>query len=60
MARPERRQEFVAWRGFPPLLPAHKSLGLARQIIKRQLEGLEPPGKSLRIDKAIGRRRGFG
>ena len=40
-------------------LTAHETPGLARQILERQLEGLEPPGEAFGIDEAIGRRSGI-
>ena len=60
MAWPERRSELRTLRVFPPDPPASETPGLAWQILKRQLEGLEPPADTLAIDKAIGRRGGFG
>ena len=60
MARPQRRPELRALRVFPPDPPARETPGLARQILERQLEGLEPPAETPGIDKAIGRRSGFG
>ena len=56
MARPERRPELRAWRGLPPGPPAGQTPGLARQILKRQLEGLEPPGEAFGTHEAIGGR----
>ncbi len=49
----------MAWRCLPPLLPADETPGLARQILERGFEGLEPAAEALGVDKAIGRRRGF-
>ena len=57
-ARPERRLELQAWYVLPPEPQAGETPGLARQIIERQLEGLEPPGDTRGIDEAIGWRRG--
>ena len=37
--------------------PAGETSGLARQIIERELEGLEPAGEACGIDQAIGRRQ---
>ena len=58
--RPERRLELRAWHGLPPHPPAGKTPGLARQILERQLEGLEPPGEAFGTHEAIGRRNGIG
>ena len=44
MARPERRPELWRFCGLPPHPPAGETPGLARQILKRELEGLEPAG----------------
>jgi hypothetical protein len=44
MARPERRGELRTFSFLPPDPPAGETPGLARQILERQLEGLEPPG----------------
>ena len=60
MARPERRLELQTWRLLPSQPPAGETPGLARQILKREFEGLEPPGEALGIDEAIGRRSGIG
>ena len=60
MAGPERRQELQIWRSLSPLPPAGETPGLARQVLKRWLEGLEPPGETLGTDQAIGGRRGNG
>ena len=57
MARPERRQELQIWCGFPPLLPAGETFGLARKILKCRLEGLKSPGETLGAGQAIGGRR---
>jgi hypothetical protein len=59
MAGPERYEELVVWRGLPPLLPADKALGLARQVVESGLKGIEPAVEACCIDPAIGRRRGF-
>jgi hypothetical protein len=59
MARPERRLELRALRVLPPDPPAGETPGLARKILERELEGLEPAGKARGIDKAIGRRSGI-
>ena len=48
---------FGALRGLPPHPPAGHAPGLARQIIKGGLEGLEPAGEACGSDEAIGRRR---
>ncbi len=44
MARPERRPELRTLRVLPPHPPAGETPGLARQILERELEGLEPAG----------------
>jgi hypothetical protein len=58
--RPERRLELRTLRLLPPDPPAGETPGLARQILERELEGLEPPGETFGVDQAIGRRRGLG
>jgi hypothetical protein len=60
MARPERRPELRILRALPPDPPARETPGLARQILERELEGLEPPGEGFGIDEAIGRGNGIG
>ena len=60
MARPERRLKLRSFCVLPPHPPADETPGLARQIFKRQLEGLEPPAEARGIDEAIGRRSGIG
>ena len=60
MARPERRLELRTLRVLPPDPPAGETPGLARQILERELEGMEPPGEGLGVDEAIGRRCGIG
>ena len=60
MARPERRLELQAWHLLPPEPPAGQTPGLARQIIKCQLEGLEPAAEAFGAHEAIGRRSGIG
>ena len=57
-AGPERRFEFGAWHGLAPHPPAGHAPGLARQVIKCALEGLEPAAEAFGIDQAIGRRSG--
>jgi|GEM_PF-6466127 len=52
--RPERRFELRSFRFLAPHPPAGETLGLARQILKRLLESLEPAAEALRIDEAIG------
>ena len=59
-ARPERRPELRTWHVLPPHSPAGQTPGLARQIIERQLEGLEPAAETFGVHQAIGRRRGIG
>ena len=59
-AGPQRRCEFRRFRLLPFHPPAGEASRLARQIIERQLEGLKPACKALRIDEAIGRRGGIG
>ena len=59
VARPERRQELMIWRILAPELPAGEPPGLARKVIKRELQGLEPPGDAFGVDQAIGLRCGF-
>ena len=59
MARPERRFELRTLRVLPPKPPAGETPGLARQILERELEGLEPPGEGFGIDEAIGQRSGI-
>jgi hypothetical protein len=58
--RPERRFELRTWHGLPSHPPAGKTPGLARQIIDRQLEGLEPPAEAFGTHQAIGRGNGIG
>jgi hypothetical protein len=55
MARAERRDEYRTQRllPFPPGPPLDKALGLAGQILERQLEGGEPPGQGQRADAAV-------
>ena len=60
MARPERRFELRSFCVLPPDPPAGETPGLARQILERELEGMEPPGEARGIDEAIGRRSGIG
>ena len=55
-AGPERVSEDMAWHGLPSHPPAGHAPGLARQVIKRQLEDLEPAAEMFAIDQAIGRR----
>ena len=57
--RPERRCELHTWRVLPPDPPAGETPGLARQILERQLEGLEPPAETPGAHEAIGRRSGI-
>ena len=45
-AWPERRPELRSFCGLPPDPPAGETPGLARQILERQLEGLEPSGEA--------------
>ena len=59
MARPERHQELEIRGCLPPFLPTDETLCLAGKVVEGGLEGLEPAGEALRIDKAIGRRRRF-
>ena len=58
--RPERRFELWIFCGLAFYPPARQTPGLARQILERQLEGLEPPAEAFGVDKAIGRRSGIG
>jgi hypothetical protein len=58
--RPERRLELRTLHVLPPNPPAGETPGLSRQIIERQLEGLEPPGETFGTHEAIGRRSGIG
>ncbi|HLA02828.1 MAG TPA: hypothetical protein VJ019_08705, partial [Aestuariivirga sp.] len=60
MARPERGLELRAWRVLPPDPPAGETPRLARQILERELEGLEPPSETFGTHEAIRRRRGDG
>lgn len=55
-ARPERKSEFGIFRRLAFQPPAGETLGLARQILEGELEGLDPPDESLGIDHAIRRR----
>ena len=48
MARPERRLELRALAMFSRLTASGPAPGLARQVLKRELEGLEPAGEALR------------
>ena len=58
---PERRLEYRAWHGLPPLPPAGHAPGLAREVVEGEFDGLEPAGNPFGIDKAIGRRgSGYG
>ena len=57
-AWPEWRFELRVFHVLPPDPPARHAPGLARQVIERQLEGLEPPAEALGIDQAIDRWRG--
>ena len=57
--RPERRLEFRNFHVLPPHPPAGHAPGLTRQIIQRQLEGLEPAAEARGIDEAIGWWRGI-
>ena len=57
--RPERRLELRTWHVLPSHPPAGETPGLARQILERQLEGLEPAAEARGIDEAIGRRSGI-
>ena len=59
-AGPERRQELQVWCGLPPLPPAGETFGLARKVLKRQLEGLESAGETRGAGQAIGGRRRSG
>ena len=56
--RPDRRLELWTWHVLPPDPPTGKTPGLARQIIERQLEGLEPAAEAFGTHKAIGGRNG--
>src|SRR3954467_10274967 len=40
-----------------PGLPARQALGLAREVVERQLDGLKPAAKTPRVDRVIGLRR---
>jgi len=46
LARTERVSEDMAWHGRSSHSPAGHAPGLARQIIKRQLERLEPAAEA--------------
>ena len=59
-ARPERRPELRTFCVLASYSPARETPGLARQILEREPEGLEPPGEARGVDKAIGRRSGIG
>ena len=54
LARAEWRCELHIWRVLPSHPPAGETPGLARQIVQRQLEGLEPPAETLATHEAIG------
>ena len=54
----ERRFERRNFCGLPPDPSAGHAPGLARQIIQRQLQGLEPAAEACGIDQAIGRGNG--
>ena len=56
-ARPERRFEAGVWRRLLPHPPAGQAPGLARQVRKCGLKGLEPADNPRRADHAIS---GFG
>ncbi len=58
--RPERRFELRSFCGLAPHPPAGETPGLARQILERELEGMEPPAEAFGIDQAIGRGNGSG
>ena len=58
--RPERRLELRTLHVLALHPPAGETPGLARQILERELEGLEPPGEARGVDKAIGRWSGIG
>ena len=60
MARPERRPELQSFCVLPPKPPARETPGLARQILERELEGLEPKAEARGAHEAIGRRSGIG
>ena len=49
--RPDRRLELRTWHVLAPDPPAGQTPGLARQIIERQLEGLEPAGEGLGVPR---------
>ena len=44
--------------GFPPLLQADETFGLAGKVVEGELQGLKPVGKARGAGQAIGRRRG--
>ena len=53
LARPKRGFELGGFCRLPPRPPAGHAPGLARKIIQRQLEDMEPAAEAFGIDQAI-------